>query len=433
MAMSEQRRPSERPAAPEAYQAELSCALAEAYGPPALLVDAELRVLAASRTAERLLALPADVHARSAARFTRVHAGPELWLPRPHHEELARLFVRLAAGAGPLYGALRSVFGSAQRVVLRCAAERPFHALVCFESPASEAVSAGAEANASADALFLFTRDGALVSHNAAGERLLPGFAAAAVGAHLRSLLDPAFLRTEWPRLRRELVRTGAYAGELRLRVPGDGVQPVWASLRAVPSSAGPFGHFQAVVPDLDAHASGRSQLARLAFYDALTGLPNRRLFREHVKAGLRRAERHHAPLAVLLVDLDRVKAINDTLGRDAGDELLRQAAQRLSRELRASDVLARVAGDDFGAVLEDVESVEDATRVCQKVLAALTRPFRLLGQDVFCGAVLGVALFPDAGRSESALFGAAESALAQARSLGRNKYVFYRLGDVAP
>jgi diguanylate cyclase (GGDEF)-like protein len=160
-------------------------------------------------------------------------------------------------------------------------------------------------------------------------------------------------------------------------------------------------------------------------FYDALTELPNLRLFREHLKAAVRRAERHKGSLAVLHVDLGRLRGINGELGRDAGDELLQKVAQRLQGELRSVDVLARIGGEDFGVVLEDVGLTQDATRVCHKLIAALTRPLHLGEGELFCGGNIGAALYPEAGLTDDGLLSAAVHALQEARQLGRNHYAF--------
>jgi diguanylate cyclase (GGDEF)-like protein len=166
-------------------------------------------------------------------------------------------------------------------------------------------------------------------------------------------------------------------------------------------------------------------EVADPVFYDALTELPNLRLFREHLKAAVRRAERHKGSLSVLHVDLGRLRSINGDLGREAGDELLQKVALRLQGELRSVDVLARIGGEDFGVVLEDVGLTQDATRVCHKLIAALTRPLQLGEGELFCGGNIGAALYPESGLTDDGLLSAAVHALQEARQLGRNHYAF--------
>jgi diguanylate cyclase (GGDEF)-like protein len=166
-------------------------------------------------------------------------------------------------------------------------------------------------------------------------------------------------------------------------------------------------------------------EAAEPVFYDALTELPNLRLFREHLKAAVRRAERHKGSLVLLHVDLGRLRTINGDLGREAGDELLQKVAQRLQGELRSVDVLARIGGEEFGVVLEDVGLAQDATRVCHKLIAALTRPLQVGDGELFCGGSIGAALYPEAGLTDEALLTAALQALQEAKQLGRNHYAF--------
>jgi diguanylate cyclase (GGDEF)-like protein len=391
----------------------LSQLLVEAYAPPALLLDASGRVSALSQAARRLL------ESWSMSREPLGAAPRELLPPELAHDVLA--LRRRVADAPSVRGPVRVLGVTALQTVVRVATEGAV--VVSFERVSFESAAGATPGLTVGEPGLLVTRDGRIAALNAAAERLLDTHGIGTPGASLVASFEPAFLRLEWPRMLRELVRTQATAGEVRLSRAGDGAAPLWASLRAVLGPAGQVACVSVVIPELDPEGAAGG-LSRRAFYDALTGLPNRRLFREHVKMALRRAERHQAGLGVLLVDLDRVRAVNDTLGRELGDELLREAAQRLSRELRAADVLARVGGDDFAVVLDDVATGEDATRVCHKLIAALTRPFRLQGHEVFCGASLGVALYPDAGKSEGALLESAQAALTQARGAGRNKYV---------
>ncbi|MCA9795728.1 MAG: diguanylate cyclase, partial [Candidatus Eremiobacteraeota bacterium] len=152
-------------------------------------------------------------------------------------------------------------------------------------------------------------------------------------------------------------------------------------------------------------------RLLRLAYHDPVTGLPNRQLFQDRLVQGLARARREHNDLVVVFIDLDRFKAVNDSLGHEAGDRLLKVIADRLSTALRDTDTVARLGGDEFGALLEGANQRE-VTRLCQRLLAAVREPVMLGSETVSVGASLGAAAFPEHGFTADGLLKAADSAM---------------------
>ncbi len=166
-------------------------------------------------------------------------------------------------------------------------------------------------------------------------------------------------------------------------------------------------------------------KLRHLSFKDPLTGLANRRLFMERLEHALRLAQRNESRLAVVFMDLDRFKLVNDTLGHDVGDELLSQVAERLTHCLRRSDTLARMGGDEFAAIFEQIASVEDMELVAEKIRKALTAPFLLGEEKVRVGCSIGISLFPEHGASINSLLKAADIAMYKAKTR-RNTYCIY-------
>jgi diguanylate cyclase (GGDEF)-like protein len=164
----------------------------------------------------------------------------------------------------------------------------------------------------------------------------------------------------------------------------------------------------------------------QLAHYDALTGLPNRVMFTQALDLALRRAERHGNQFALLFVDVDRFKNINDALGHDAGDQLLREVGRRLRHGLRASDIVARFGGDEFIAVLEDLPDTTYAGAVASKLLEALAAPMRIEGQELHVTASIGIATCPQDARDARTLQKIADTAMFRAKAQGRNTYRFY-------
>jgi diguanylate cyclase (GGDEF)-like protein/PAS domain S-box-containing protein len=167
-------------------------------------------------------------------------------------------------------------------------------------------------------------------------------------------------------------------------------------------------------------------RIAHLAYHDALTGLPNRSLMQDRISSAIARAERSAKKFAVMFIDIDNFKNINDSLGHDAGDELLRRVAQRLSESIRAHDTIARQGGDEFIVLLDELEGHQGATRVAQKILEALRAAFQLGGADQHVSGSIGIAIFPDDGRDASTLLKNADTAMFHGKSLGKNTFQFF-------
>jgi diguanylate cyclase (GGDEF)-like protein len=162
-------------------------------------------------------------------------------------------------------------------------------------------------------------------------------------------------------------------------------------------------------------------ELTKLVSHDVLTGLPNRKLLADHLQLALAQSRRTSARLALMFIDLDEFKPINDTLGHDFGDQLLREAAQRILACLRESDTVARIGGDEFIVLLPVVESPEDALVVAEKIRVALHLPFDLAGHSRHISSSIGIAIYPDHGADENALIKNADTAMYAAKNSGRN------------
>lgn len=177
---------------------------------------------------------------------------------------------------------------------------------------------------------------------------------------------------------------------------------------------------------DITALQTAQSQLERIAHHDPLTGLPNRILLDIILQRSLKQANREGGQVAVMFIDLDRFKAINDSLGHAAGDEVLRQAASRLLGALRDSDSLARVGGDEFVAVLTGVKDPANLSQVASKLMDAVSRPFELGGEQAQLSCSIGISLYPDDAGSADELLTNADTAMYEAKEQGRNDWRFY-------
>ena len=154
---------------------------------------------------------------------------------------------------------------------------------------------------------------------------------------------------------------------------------------------------------DLTERKRAEQQMEYQAYHDALTGLANRRLFQEHLTLALALAQRKRRPVAVLFLDLDHFKVVNDSLGHTLGDSLLKEIATRLKSSVREGDVVARVGGDEFTIVLQELEKKEDAAAMAQRVLRIIAEPIDIEGQRLYITASIGIAIYPDDGEDAEA------------------------------
>ena len=180
------------------------------------------------------------------------------------------------------------------------------------------------------------------------------------------------------------------------------------------------------VVQDVTQVKGIQEKLHALTYYDRLTQLPNRDLFLDRLRQAVDQSRQRNRQVCVMIVDLDNFGSANEALGYAAGDQILREVAIRLLQCVRAGDTVARLTGDEFGLVLADIPQEADLHIPCRAVLAALDRPYPVEGQEIFLGASIGVAHFPDDGQSVSVLMQHADSAMSHAQDSGRNRYEFY-------
>jgi len=204
---------------------------------------------------------------------------------------------------------------------------------------------------------------------------------------------------------------------------------PVWINMTITPIYVEDKAHPRhlCMIEDITQRKADDESIQQLAFYDLLTQLPNRRLLHERVKHGIDTERRDGNQLALLMLDLDRFKSINDSLGHQAGDELLQQVAGRITASLRDVDLVARWGGDEFVVLLEDITHPEDAARIAEAIIADLSEPFRLAQRDsIQIGTSIGISLYPQHGDSYEMLMDHADAALYQAKDAGRGCFAYF-------
>jgi diguanylate cyclase (GGDEF)-like protein/PAS domain S-box-containing protein len=234
---------------------------------------------------------------------------------------------------------------------------------------------------------------------------------------------DEAFYQA----MQESLKRTGHWRGEVWNRHKNGQVFPVLQTVSVVQDETGRVTGHVLMFSDITHLKQTEARLEKLAYHDALTGLPNRLLFDERLEHAIQQAQRHGERLAVLYFDLDRFKSLNDTLGHQVGDALLEAIAARLSKRLRKSDTLSRRGGDEFTVLLENLRKPEQAANVARDILRQLGKPFPLpTGDTVQTGTSIGISLFPDDGRDPHELVQRADAAMYEAKAAGGGQYRFY-------
>ncbi|WP_341675295.1 diguanylate cyclase [Niveibacterium sp. SC-1] len=181
------------------------------------------------------------------------------------------------------------------------------------------------------------------------------------------------------------------------------------------------------VFHDISQSRAMAQRMAHLAQHDALTGLPNRMTFSEHLTRAIGLAQRHHKLAALLFLDLDRFKHINDSLGHGIGDALLQSVSQRLLGCMRATDTVCRQGGDEFVILLTEIKQAEDAARVAEALHCALQAPHFLSGHELHIGVSIGISVYPVDGLTPDALMQRADAAMYQAKAIGHDSYQFFR------
>lgn len=218
----------------------------------------------------------------------------------------------------------------------------------------------------------------------------------------------------------------GSWQGEVWNRRKSGEVFPQWLGISALCNAIGEVTHYVSIGADITERKDAEERIHYLAHYDALTGLPNRLLLRDRFQQALALSDRNQSKMALLSIDLDRFKVINDTLGHQVGDELLRQVVGRLKVSVRASDTISRQGGDEFVIVTQDHSGANMAVSVARSIQDHLAPPFNVDGQEVNVTASIGIALYPDDGRDFDTLIKKCDIAMYHAKESGRATHRFF-------
>ncbi|WP_173983254.1 EAL domain-containing protein [Magnetospirillum sp. SS-4] len=267
---------------------------------------------------------------------------------------------------------------------------------------------------------------GVIVSVNPAFTEITGYTAEEAIGQTPRLLKsnhhDDAFYTGMW----RQIINEGGWQGELWNRRKNGEAFLEWLTITAIPGADGRFSRFVSVFTDVTELRRKDEQIRYQAYHDALTGLPNRALLDDRLEHAIDVARRQANQVAVLFLDLDRFKVVNDSLGHQEGDKLLQTTAQRIQDSVRRSDTVGRLGGDEFIVILGDFTDTAEVAQVADKIIAAIAAPFDISGRLLHSGTSIGIAVFPQDGDDGPTLMKNADIAMYQAKAAGRSTFRFF-------
>ncbi|KAF5078890.1 EAL domain protein [anaerobic digester metagenome] len=217
----------------------------------------------------------------------------------------------------------------------------------------------------------------------------------------------------------------GSWEGELCYLHKNHTIKPIWLSFNAIRNEDKKITHYVGACSDLTGQKEMEDQLEQMAFYDGLTGLPNRSLFYIHLRKVVSRIKQDGGKMAVLFIDLDGFKLVNDTFGHSNGDQLLIEVGKRIGQHIRETDLLSRWGGDEFTVILDNIREKSDVKKIVSDLLYHISREIMIAGECISIGASVGIAIFPDAGDSIEQIMINADKAMYVSKSSGKNCYTF--------
>jgi diguanylate cyclase (GGDEF)-like protein/PAS domain S-box-containing protein len=233
---------------------------------------------------------------------------------------------------------------------------------------------------------------------------------------------DAAFYRAMW----QSIVREGYWRGDIWERRKDGSVYPKFLSITAIRDDVGAIVNYLAVFHDVSERKEREAQLESLAHFDPLTGLPNRMLLYDRLDQAVAIADRQRQHFALLFIDLDEFKPVNDAHGHDVGDEVLKQVGQRLNLVIRGMDTAARLGGDEFVVILTDIRNRENAEGVAEKIIDELSKPYEVAGATLSISASIGASLYQGEQGAAMDLLRTADEAMYQAKRDGKRRVIFY-------
>lgn len=279
----------------------------------------------------------------------------------------------------------------------------------------------------SADGIVILEEQMRVISANTAFARITGFQNESVVGSELSFLSQKVIGQKLALRVRSELEAHGFWQGQIITHRANHEPLYAWVNIGAVPDAVSSLGQYVVIISDITEIRDTQEKLSRIAYYDPLTNLPNRNLFMDRLELAMTKAKRDDLELAILFLDIDHFKRVNDTLGHQVGDMMLRAVASRLKSEIRGVDTLCRIGGDEFILIIDRFDVIEDLIVIADKLLAALGVPLRLGSTEVIPNASIGISIYPLDAMDKDDLIKMADTAMYSAKNLGRARYAFYK------
>jgi len=233
---------------------------------------------------------------------------------------------------------------------------------------------------------------------------------------------DQGFYERMW----NEILSEGRWQGEIWNRRKNNEIYPEWLSITAVFDDNKDISHYIGIFSDVSTESEGDERLYHLAHYDSLCNLPNRLLFYDRLRQSLSRSKRNDQKIAVMFMDLDGFKTVNDNYGHTVGDDLLRKVSERVVATLRESDTIARIGGDEFTLIITDIEDTASVSNIAMKILATIEEPYVMDGHEFNISASIGISLSPINSSEGNMLVKQADIAMYKAKKEGKNRIKFF-------
>jgi diguanylate cyclase (GGDEF)-like protein/PAS domain S-box-containing protein len=276
------------------------------------------------------------------------------------------------------------------------------------------------------DAIIVKDLNGIITNWNAGAEEIFGYRSSEIIGSSITTLIPPDRLEEESRIMGR--IKSGKRTDHFETVRWGKGKKPIDVSVTISPvkDSAGNIIGASKIARDITQRKESQERIEYLAHYDVLTGLPNRVLLADRMRIAIGNASRYSFRLALLFVDLDRFKLVNDSLGHEIGDKLLKTAAERMQSIVRGTDTVSRVGGDEFIVLLSHIQTAADAARTAEKLIAAVSQPYLIEQHELMLTASIGISIYPDSGKDASSMLRNADASMYSAKGYGRNCYRFY-------
>lgn len=279
---------------------------------------------------------------------------------------------------------------------------------------------------AASEGIVILDPDYALIAANQAFSQVTGFQIEDMLGRNVVELSCSRDARRHYPLIHQALEQHGSWQGELVETRKNGELYPQWLQLNVVRDKRGKVRHIVGFFADLSARRESEERMRYLTHYDELTGLANRSLFRERLREAHQRVRQGGRSLALLHINLDRFKLLNDSLGHEVADQLLQKMARRLVNALPEADTIARLSGDEFAVLFDAYGSLSSLTRVATRLLSKLRLPITIEGHELVVSASMGISMLPDSAREIAALVSQANMAMAHAKHLGGNNFQFY-------